>query len=222
MRSWLSAAQVGRRQGQPLGDGCSFAKGAWLLSTYWLNVLPAHHQCSPYLLPFPPAGWRRGGTAAAAGAGAPRGSAGCPLLGAPQCDSYTQQQWPAEYGGAVFVAEHGSWNRDTPIGYRIAAVQLSPDGRSVVGHQLFAEGWLRSDGEAWGRPVGLLRLPDGSMLLGDDEANVVYRISYDPSSPPAPRAAAGPGSSGAGGGQRTSAAVAALAAAAAMLLLLPV
>ena len=134
--------------------------------------------------------------------------------------SYTQQQWPAEYGGAVFVAEHGSWNRDTPIGYRIAAVQLSPDGRSVVGHQLFAEGWLRSDGEAWGRPVGLLRLPDGSMLLGDDEANVVYRISYDPSSPPAPRAAAGPGSSGAGAGQRTSAAVAALAAA--MLLLLPV
>jgi hypothetical protein len=137
--------------------------------------------------------------------------------------STQQQQWPAEYGGAVFVAEHGSWNRDTPIGYRIAAVQLSPDGRSIVGHQLFAEWWLRSDSEAWGRPVGLLRLPDGSMLVGDDEANVGYRISYDPSSPPAPQAGAGAGSSsGACGGQRTSAVVAALAAAAAMLHLLAV
>lgn len=72
-----------------------------------------------------------------------------------------------------------SWDRDVPIGYRIAHVQLSEDGRTAVGHSIFAEGWLGSDGKKWGRPVGLARLPDGSMLVADDKANTVYRISYD-------------------------------------------
>ncbi|EFN51270.1 hypothetical protein CHLNCDRAFT_55227 [Chlorella variabilis] len=90
-----------------------------------------------------------------------------------------RQQWPAQYDGGVFVGEHGSWDRDVPIGYRIAHVQLSEDGRTAVGHSIFAEGWLGSDGKKWGRPVGLARLPDGSMLVADDKANTVYRISYD-------------------------------------------
>jgi hypothetical protein len=57
-------------------------------------------------------------------------------------------------------------------------VQLSDNGTESEGHTVFAEGWLQPNGEAWGRPVGLLRLPDGSMLLADDKAGVVYRISY--------------------------------------------
>ncbi|KAI3430519.1 hypothetical protein D9Q98_005112 [Chlorella vulgaris] len=90
-----------------------------------------------------------------------------------------QEEWPEEYAGSVFVGEHGSWNRPgAPIGYRIANVQLSDNGTESEGHTVFAEGWLQPNGEAWGRPVGLLRLPDGSMLLADDKAGVVYRISY--------------------------------------------
>ncbi|PRW57690.1 sorbosone dehydrogenase [Chlorella sorokiniana] len=89
-------------------------------------------------------------------------------------------RWPATYHGSVFVGEHGSWNRDPPLGYRVANVQLSPDGRTAVGHSILAEGWLdESSGEPWGRPVGLLRLPDSSMLVADDHANVVYRIAFN-------------------------------------------
>lgn len=73
-----------------------------------------------------------------------------------------------------------SWNREPPLGYRVANVQLSPDGRAAVDHSIFAEGWLdERSGEPWGRPVGLLRLPDSSMLVADDHANVVYRIAFN-------------------------------------------
>lgn len=57
-------------------------------------------------------------------------------------------------------------------------VKLSPDGAAAADYAVFADGWLQG-GQAWGRPVALLRLPDGSMLLSDDQANVVYRITYD-------------------------------------------
>jgi hypothetical protein len=60
----------------------------------------------------------------------------------------------------------------------VSNVKLSADGDTAEDYAVFAEGWLQG-GQAWGRPVGLLRLPDGSMLLADDQANVVYRISYD-------------------------------------------
>ncbi|KAL4439877.1 hypothetical protein ABPG75_002878 [Micractinium tetrahymenae] len=94
------------------------------------------------------------------------------------------QRWPAEWGGGFFSAQHGSYNRVVPIGYRLMHVKLSADGRNATSYTLFAEGWLQPDGTAWGRPAGLVRLPDGSMLLADDRANVVYRISYTPPSPP--------------------------------------
>jgi glucose/arabinose dehydrogenase len=88
---------------------------------------------------------------------------------------YTGSMFPARYRGQIFIAEHGSWNRSTPIGYRITTVSL--DGNRSTGYQVFAEGWL--DGEtAWGRPVDLLELPDGSLLVSDDKAGVVYRITY--------------------------------------------
>lgn len=88
---------------------------------------------------------------------------------------YTGKQFPEQYKNQVFIAEHGSWNRSTPIGYRVSLVRL--EGNKAVAYEDFASGWLK-DGEAWGRPVDVLQLPDGSLLVSDDHAGLVYRISY--------------------------------------------
>lgn len=88
---------------------------------------------------------------------------------------YTGEMFPAEYRGQVFIAEHGSWNRSAPIGYRLSLVRLQGD--RALSYETFAEGWLQG-GEAWGRPVDLLVMPDGSLLVSDDHAGAVYRISY--------------------------------------------
>jgi glucose/arabinose dehydrogenase len=88
---------------------------------------------------------------------------------------YTGNMFPAEYKNTVFIAEHGSWNRSEPIGYRVMMVKL--DGNKAVSYKPFAEGWLK-DGKAWGRPVDILQLPDGSLLVSDDFANTIYRITY--------------------------------------------
>ncbi len=89
---------------------------------------------------------------------------------------YTGTQFPAEYRGDAFVAEHGSWNRSRKVGYRVIRVRIGADGRPL-GYEPFAEGWL--DGEhASGRPSYLLQLPDGSLLLSDDAGGRLYRISY--------------------------------------------
>lgn len=89
---------------------------------------------------------------------------------------YTGNMFPAEYKNQVFIAEHGSWNRSEPIGYRVMLVKLNGD--KSVSYEPFAQGWLK-DGKAWGRPVDVLQLKDGSLLVSDDFANVVYRITYD-------------------------------------------
>ena len=88
---------------------------------------------------------------------------------------YTGSQFPAEYRHSLFIAEHGSWNRSTPIGYRVARVDVS--GGKVVRNEIFAEGWLDGRG-AWGRPVDVEVMPDGSLLVSDDHAGVIYRITY--------------------------------------------
>jgi glucose/arabinose dehydrogenase len=88
---------------------------------------------------------------------------------------YTGRQFPAEYRNNIFIAEHGSWNRSNKIGYRIARVVVE-DGR-VVKHEVFAEGWLRGR-SAWGRPVDVQVMPDGALLVSDDEAGALYRVSY--------------------------------------------
>lgn len=88
---------------------------------------------------------------------------------------YTGQRFPAEYRGQVLIAEHGSWNRLPPIGYRITRVKL--EGSRAVEYAVFAEGWLRA-GYGWGSPVDLLVLPDGSLLVSDDRADMIYRISF--------------------------------------------
>ncbi len=88
---------------------------------------------------------------------------------------YTGTMFPQSYRKQIFIAEHGSWNRSTPIGYRISLVRL--EGDKAVSYETFAEGWLQGR-SAWGRPVDVLELPDGALLVSDDEANLIYRISY--------------------------------------------
>ena len=89
---------------------------------------------------------------------------------------YTGNQFPAEYRHQAFIAEHGSWNRSKKIGYRITLVKL--DGNRAVSYTPFVSGWLKPDGTVTGRPVDLLQLPDGSLLVSDDKAGAIYRITY--------------------------------------------
>jgi glucose/arabinose dehydrogenase len=90
---------------------------------------------------------------------------------------YTGEMFPDEYRNQIFIAEHGSWNRTVPIGYRITLVRLDEDGKAVS-YEIFAEGWLQNQQDVWGRPVDVLVMPDGALLISDDVAGVIYRISY--------------------------------------------
>jgi glucose/arabinose dehydrogenase len=89
---------------------------------------------------------------------------------------YTGKLFPDEYRGQMFIAEHGSWNRSKKIGYRVMLVTLE-DG-IPAGYSVFADGWLKQD-EVSGRPVDLLVMPDGSMLVSDDYGGRLFRISYE-------------------------------------------
>jgi glucose/arabinose dehydrogenase len=90
---------------------------------------------------------------------------------------YTGQMFPEEYHNQIIIAEHGSWNRSEPIGYRLMLVRL--EGHEATSYEVFAEGWLRN-GQPWGRPVDVLVMPDGSLLVSDDFAGAIYRITYNP------------------------------------------
>ncbi|PYR82826.1 MAG: sorbosone dehydrogenase, partial [Acidobacteria bacterium] len=70
---------------------------------------------------------------------------------------------------------HGSWNRRDPIGYRVTLVRL--EGNKAVKYEPFAEGWLQGSA-AWGRPADILVMPDGSLLVSDDRADAIYRVTY--------------------------------------------
>ncbi len=87
---------------------------------------------------------------------------------------YTGPQFPEEYLGQIFIAEHGSWNRDVPIGYRVVLARIE---NGTVHTETFADGWLQGS-SAWGRPVDVQVMPDGALLVSDDSADAVYRISY--------------------------------------------
>lgn len=105
---------------------------------------------------------------------------------------YRGTQFPDQYNKRVFIAEHGSWNREVPIGYRITSIDIEdPQSYSV-----FVEGWLQPgsskhngriamrDGvndspNAWGRPADIINLPDGSILVSDDKAGALYKITYE-------------------------------------------
>jgi glucose/arabinose dehydrogenase len=88
---------------------------------------------------------------------------------------YSGEMFPTGYQNRIFIAEHGSWNRTVPIGYRITTVTL--DGNKPTKYEVFAEGWL--DGAlVYGRPVDVLVMKDGALLVSDDRADAIYRISY--------------------------------------------
>jgi glucose/arabinose dehydrogenase len=91
---------------------------------------------------------------------------------------YTGSQFPAEYRNQIFIAEHGSWNRSAPIGYRVTLVRLA-NGKAVS-YEPFVEGWLGKGGKVWGRPVDVQPLPDGSLLISDDKAGAIYQVRYAP------------------------------------------
>ncbi|MFH6783077.1 MULTISPECIES: PQQ-dependent sugar dehydrogenase [Methylobacterium] len=91
---------------------------------------------------------------------------------------YKGKSFPEKYRGGIFTAEHGSWNRTTPIGARVMFVPLNKDGTAGK-PEPFAEGWLTEGGEYLGRPVDVATLPDGSLLVSDDTAGAIYRISYE-------------------------------------------
>ena len=88
---------------------------------------------------------------------------------------YTGEMFPAEYRNQLFIAEHGSWNRSKKIGYRITLVRF--ERGEAVSYEPFASGWLQNE-QVSGRPVDVLVLGDGSMLVSDDFAGKIYRISY--------------------------------------------
>ena len=91
---------------------------------------------------------------------------------------YSGPMFPDRYQNQVFVARHGSWNRSAKIGYDVILVKL--EGDKSNGLEVFATGWLdEASQEAWGRPVDVLIMADGSMLVSDDTANVLYRISHE-------------------------------------------
>ena len=90
---------------------------------------------------------------------------------------YTGTQFPESYRNQIFIAEHGSWNRKERAGYRVTLVRLQDD--KVTAYEPFITGWNQADG-VLGRPADLLVLPDGSMLVSDDMAGVIYRITYGP------------------------------------------
>jgi glucose/arabinose dehydrogenase len=92
---------------------------------------------------------------------------------------YAGKQFPAKYQGGIFVASHGSWNRTKPSGALINFVSLKADGTADKS-EVFAEGWLSDEGFYRGRPVDVAVMKDGSLLVSDDFAGALYRITYQP------------------------------------------
>ena len=92
---------------------------------------------------------------------------------------YDGKMFPKEYRGDAFVALHGSWNRSKRTGYKIIRIRFR-DGKPIGGYDDFLTGWMQDENsrEVWGRPVGLLVMPDGSMLITDDGANKIWRVTY--------------------------------------------
>ncbi len=99
---------------------------------------------------------------------------------------YTGTMFPAQYRNAIFIAQHGSWNRREPIGYRVMTARV--DGTNVTSYEPFLTGLLhgirgtptgnRATGDAWARPVDVQMLPDGSLLISDDQGGRIFRVTY--------------------------------------------
>jgi len=88
---------------------------------------------------------------------------------------YTGDKFPKKYQNQLFIAEHGSWNRSQKSGYRVGVAKIQ--NAKVIDYETFVSGWLQGQ-SAWGRPAYTLVMPDGSMLISDDKAGAIYRVSY--------------------------------------------
>ena len=91
---------------------------------------------------------------------------------------YEGKQFPAEYQGDIFAAQHGSWNRNPRVGYEVIRVPLHQAGKASGEYQDFLTGFVLPNGEVWGRPVGVTIMKDGSLLVSDDGSNSIWRVSY--------------------------------------------
>jgi glucose/arabinose dehydrogenase len=94
-----------------------------------------------------------------------------------QLTFYSGKQFPAEYRGDIFAAEHGSWNKSARAGYEVIRVPLN-NGKAAGEYQDFLTGFVTPDGEVWGRPVGVATAPDGSLMVVDDGSKSIWRVSY--------------------------------------------
>ncbi|WP_416307325.1 PQQ-dependent sugar dehydrogenase [Neptunicella sp. SCSIO 80796] len=90
---------------------------------------------------------------------------------------YRGEMFP-DLKGKLLIAEHGSWNRSKKVGYQVSVASLK--GNRVTDNQPWISGWLQAEEKVWGRPVALLELKDGSILISDDFANAIYRVTYQP------------------------------------------
>jgi glucose/arabinose dehydrogenase len=90
---------------------------------------------------------------------------------------YEGKQFPSEYTGEIFAAEHGSWNRSVRTGYELILVPVR-DGKATGEYEDFVTGFVAPDGQVWGRPVGVAVAPDGSLMVTDDGSNSIWRVSY--------------------------------------------
>jgi glucose/arabinose dehydrogenase len=90
---------------------------------------------------------------------------------------YEGRQFPAEYQGNIFAAEHGSWNRRKPAGYEVVRVSVK-NGRATGEYEDFITGFITQEGKVWGRPVGVTVAKDGSLLISDDGSNSIWRVTY--------------------------------------------
>ena len=91
---------------------------------------------------------------------------------------YTGKMYPAEYQGAVLLARHGSWNKTERNGYDVLRVNATPDGKDAK-ITPFVTGFMdKASNTYWGRPTDVMQLPDGSMLISDEEQGAIYRVSY--------------------------------------------
>jgi glucose/arabinose dehydrogenase len=91
---------------------------------------------------------------------------------------YTASAFPAEYRNAIFIAQHGSWNRSAAIGYKVVVATLNENGNAAKAIP-FAEGWLQADGKVLGRPVDIQVMNDGTLLVSDDFNGAIYKIAYN-------------------------------------------
>ena len=91
---------------------------------------------------------------------------------------YEGKQFPPDYRGDIFAAQHGSWNRNVRAGYEVIRVPLHQSGKATGEYEDFLTGFVLPNGNVWGRPVGVTVAPDGSLLVTDDGSNSIWRVSY--------------------------------------------